>query len=188
MPFGSVFAVPRLRPSELASGLKPTTGVPPPAVGWGTPRSARRSRVTRSDNYKQGLRKCLKAPLLFVSSFVLSAPSASVARGRLRASAWLKTPSRVPSALDPRFLAPRGSPRPSLFPRSRSKGGGSRWLPSVAGARVGAFLAPAFFLTPPNGGKGVARLRARGKNNSAFRVFVKPPPRAPAFGGERQEA
>ena len=86
------------------------------------------------------------APLRFVPSLCPSAPSASVSRGRLRASAWLKTPSRVPSALHPRSLAPSGSPLRSPCPRYRSPRGAlarSGRCPSSLG--VGVSRPPRFW-------------------------------------------
>ena len=54
MPFGSVFAVPRLRPAERASGLKPTPGVPPPASTPGYARSLRPSYAGRAFHTRRG--------------------------------------------------------------------------------------------------------------------------------------
>lgn len=61
-----------------------------------------------------------------------------VARGRLRASAWLKTPARVPSALHPRALAPSGSPPARFLGLLRSERVGLSPRPAGRGSVCGA--------------------------------------------------
>lgn len=90
------------------------------------PASARRSRVLPSVICTQGLRKCLSAPLRSVPSVSPSAPSASVARGRLRASPWLQTPAGVPRLKTLAPSPPRFPPCRNPFSRLRSKRGGFR--------------------------------------------------------------
>ena len=128
----------------------------PPATAGGfrhPPASARRSRVLPSVICRQGLRKCLSAPLPSVPSVSPSAPSASVARGRLRASPWLKTPAGVPRLKTLASSPPRFPPCRNPFSRLRSKRGGFRRRPHKGGsASVVAFPPPRL---------GVACLRAR---------------------------
>lgn len=98
----------------------------PPATAGGfrhPPASARRSRVLPSVICRQGLRKCLSAPLPFVPSVSPSAPSASVARGRLRASPWLKTPAGVPRLKTLASSPPRFPPCRNPFPAYAPSGG-----------------------------------------------------------------
>ena len=111
-------------------------GAPAHAVGWGTPRSARRSRVPARSVYRQGQDKRLRRPCLSLrvpSSPLLRLRSLGVAFGlplgskRRRGSLRLKTLASSPHAVPP---VPAFSPLPlqrrglSLAPFGRWRSGG----------------------------------------------------------------
>ena len=83
------------------------------------------------------LAPCLSLPLS--SSPLLRLRSLGVG---LRASAWLKSPSRVPCPLDPRSLGPAVPPCASPFPASAPLGGGFRALPCGSRRSFKAFPPP----------------------------------------------
>ena len=160
----------------------------PPATAGGfrhPPASARRSRVLPSVICRQGLRKCLSAPLPSVPSVSPSAPSASVARGRLRASPWLKTPAGVPRLKTLASSPPRFPPCRNPFSRLRSKRGGFRRRPPQGGLRLsGGVPAPPLRGCVPAGT--LRKENHRGTETAFLSLFINSPFRSPQIEGKTQ--
>ena len=135
-----------LAPLSPTAALRLRSGWAPAHAAWLLPAPAppvARACFVRSSAGK-GFASA-NAPLPFVPSLCLSAPSASLRRGHLRAAARLKSPSPFPSALHPPSFAPRGSPSQKPFCRFRSKRGAFAAFALRVGRLTGSLWRPPLF-------------------------------------------